>query len=82
MVERYYSPLQQAYQIIITKIPKISKEMTLQIAFKAINNTAGLEGLVPTLLVFRAYPQIVKLDVPLPLVAQRAAAIKKAIVEI
>ena len=29
MVERYYSPLRQAYQIIITKIPKISKEMAL-----------------------------------------------------
>ena len=51
-------------------------------AFKAINNTAGLEGLVPTLLVFRAYPQIVKMDAPSPLVIQRAAAIKKVIVEI
>jgi hypothetical protein len=37
-------------------------------AFKAINNTAGLEGLVPILLVFRAYPQIVKSDAPSPLV--------------
>jgi len=51
-------------------------------AFKAINNTAGLEGLVPTLLVFRAYPQMVKSDALSPLVTQRAAAIKKAIVEI
>jgi len=37
-------------------------------AFKAINDTAGLGGLVPTLLVFGAYPRIVKLDAPLPLV--------------
>ena len=51
-------------------------------AFKAINNTAGLKGLVPTLLVFRAYPRIVKIDALLPLVIQRATAIKKAIVEI
>ena len=29
IVERYYSPLRQAYQIIITKIPKINKEMAL-----------------------------------------------------
>ena len=29
MVERYYSSLQQAYQIIITEIPKISKEIAL-----------------------------------------------------
>ncbi len=50
-------------------------------AFKAINDIAGLEGLVPTLLVFRAYPQIVELDAPLPSVIQRATAIKKAIME-
>jgi len=56
MVKHYYSPLQQAYQIITTKIPKISKEIALQMAFKAINNTAGPKGLIPTLLVFRAYP--------------------------
>jgi len=37
-------------------------------AFKAINNTANLEGLVSTLLIFRAYPQMVKLDALLPLV--------------
>jgi len=29
MVERYYSLLQQAYQIIITEIPDIDKEMGL-----------------------------------------------------
>jgi len=37
-------------------------------AFKAINNTAGLEGLVPILLVFRAYPQMVKSNTPSPTV--------------
>ena len=36
--------------------------------FKAINNTAGLKGLVPILLVFKAYLYMVKLDVLLPLV--------------
>ena len=29
IVERYYGLLRRAYQIIITKIPKISKEMAL-----------------------------------------------------
>ena len=37
-------------------------------AFKAINNIVSLKALVPILLVFRAYPQIVKLDVLSPLV--------------
>ena len=35
-------------------------------AFKAINNIASLKGLIPILLVFKAYPQIVKLDTLLP----------------
>ena len=51
-------------------------------SFKAINNIAGLGGLAPILLVFGAYPQIVKLDTLSPSVTQQAAAIKKAIVKI
>jgi len=33
-------------------------------ALKAINDTAGLNGLVPTLLVYGAYPRMSKLDPP------------------
>ena len=33
-------------------------------AIKAINNTTGLDRLVPTLLVYRAYLKISKLDPP------------------
>ena len=36
-------------------------------AIKAINNTAGFNGLVPTFLIYRAYLRIGKLD-PLTLV--------------
>ena len=35
-------------------------------AFKAINNLARPNSLIPTLLVFRAYPKIIKLDVLSP----------------
>ena len=51
-------------------------------AFKAFNNTTGLNSLVFTLLVFGAYLYIAKLDIPLPTVIQRVNAVKKAIVEI
>ena len=51
-------------------------------AFKAINDLAKPNSLVPTLLVFGAYPRIIKLDMLSPTVAQRATAIKKAIAEI
>ena len=51
-------------------------------AFKAINNTASLNRLVPILLVFSIYPWMVELDILLLLVIIQANAIKKAIVEI
>ena len=51
-------------------------------AVKAVNNTASLDGLVPTLLVYRAYPRISNLDPPTPSIIERAAIIRKAIAEI
>ena len=45
---------------------------------KAINDTAGPDGLVPTLLVFGAYPQMMDRDLPTATITQRAAAIKRA----
>jgi hypothetical protein len=57
-VERYYTPLRRVYKIIRTELKEegIDDEVCLQIAIKAINNTAGPNSLVPILLVFRAYP--------------------------
>jgi len=55
-VERYYAPLRRVYKIISLELKDASKELTLQIAIKAINNSAGLDRLIPTLLVFSAYP--------------------------
>jgi hypothetical protein len=68
IVERYHGPIRRAYQIITTEIPNIDKDMVLQMAFKAINDTAGPDRLVPILLVFGAYPRMAELDAPSPLV--------------
>ena len=54
----------------------------LQMAVKTVNDTAGPDGLVPTLLVFGAYPRMVQSDHPTPTILQRAAAIRKAMKEI
>jgi hypothetical protein len=51
-------------------------------AVKAVNDTAGPDGLVPTLLVYGAYPRISNLDPPAPSITERAAAIRKAMAEI
>ena len=68
MVKCYYSPLYYIYYIIIIKLPDISKDMALQIAFKAINNFIGPNSLIPTLLVFGAYLCIIKSNTPNPTV--------------
>ena len=51
-------------------------------AVKAVNNTASPNGLVPTLLVYGAYPRMSNLDPPAPSVTDRAAVIRKAMAEI
>ena len=38
-------------------------------AFKALNNSASPNSLIPTLLVFRAYPQLINTNVFLPMVS-------------
>ena len=55
IVERYYSPLRHIYYIITKELLDISKDIALQMAFKAINDSIGPNSLIPTLLVFRAY---------------------------
>ena len=51
-------------------------------AVQAVNNTTGPNRLVPTLLVYGAYPRISKLDPPAPSITERAAIIRKVIAEI
>jgi len=61
--------VQRAYKIIIAEINGINKDVVLQMAFKAINNTVGLDGIVPILLVYGALPRMSEYDPLLPLVA-------------
>ena len=51
-------------------------------AFKAINDTIGPDGIIPILLVYSTLPRISKYDPLLPLVVQRLNALRKAIEEI
>ena len=88
LVERYHKPLRQAYEVIEDEFNDgntsgtAPKALLLQIAIKAVNNTASYDGLVPTLLVFRAYPRMLELSPPTPTISQRATAIKKAMDEV
>jgi hypothetical protein len=82
IVERYHKPLWRAYQVIKDEIEGIDKVTVLQMAVKAINDTAGYDGIVPTLLVFGAFPRMTHIDPSVPSIAQRATVIKKAMAEV
>ena len=62
LVERAHATLRRAYEIIVEELGSAPKEMCLQMAVKAVNNSSGPEGLVPTLLVFGAFPRMTVLD--------------------
>jgi hypothetical protein len=81
-VERYHAPLRRAFQILSQELPDLQKELLLQMAVKAINDSAGPDGIVPTLLVFGAYPRITKDSPPNPSISARAEAVRKAMKEI
>lgn len=64
-MKKYHIPICRAYNIIqIETKGIISKNTMLQLAFKALNNTARLIGFIQTLFVFGAYFLIVT-DLPL-----------------
>ena len=56
IVKRYHGPLHRIYHIIITELLDIGKDIALQMAFKAINDSIGPNSLISTLLIFKAYP--------------------------
>ena len=47
--------LYHIYEIISLELKSVSKELTLQMAVKTINNSTSLNGLIPILLVFSTY---------------------------
>ena len=83
-VERYYTPLRRVYKIIRTELKEegIDDEVCLQMAVKAINDTAGPNSLVPTLLIFKAYPRITSADLPALSIIKRSKAIQDIIREL
>lgn len=82
MVERYHAPLRRAYEIIREELPSLHKAFALQMAIKAVNDTAGPDGLTPTLLLFGTFPRMVDTDPTHPSIAERSKVIKKAMKEV
>ena len=83
VVERYHAPLRKAYMVIKKEAPELDNDSALQAAVKAVNDTAGPDGLVPTLLVYGALPRLgLRTDPPAPSIFRRAQAVRKAMKEV
>ncbi|KAF1938762.1 hypothetical protein EJ02DRAFT_299507, partial [Clathrospora elynae] len=82
-VERYHAAIRRAFEVISADMGSdTSPDHLLQMAVKAVNDTAGPDGLVPTLLVFGTYPRLSKTSPPSPSITARAKAIKNAMAEV
>ena len=84
LVERYHVSLRRAYEIITEELKNqaVIKEIRLQMAVKAINNIAGYNGLIPTLLVFDTFPRITNDDTLTLSTIERAKVINSAMTEV
>jgi hypothetical protein len=84
LIKRYHALLCCAYKIIKKELKNkhINKKIILQMAVKAVNDLAGPDGIVLTLLVFSLYPRITEIDPPSPIIAKRAEAICAATKEV
>jgi hypothetical protein len=84
LVEQYYAPLRRAYKILKAELKDkhINKKMILQMAVKAVNNSAGPGKIVLTLLVFGSYLRMTEIDPPSLTIAKRAEAIQAATKEV
>ena len=83
-LERYHGPLRRAYEVITADLRATGTTAAdaLQMAVKAVNDTAGPDGLVPTLLVFGTYPRMTDSSPPSPSIEVRANAVRKAMAEV
>jgi hypothetical protein len=73
-IEKYHDPVRRAYEIIMKKFgAAISSSNAFQMAIKSVNDTAGPNGLVPTLLIFGAYchgQRHPRCSAPLPILSE------------
>jgi hypothetical protein len=82
-IEKYHAPVKRVFEVIIADLGNtITPEHVLQMAVKAVNDTAGPNGLVSTLLVFGIFPRISHESPPSPSIAARGEAMRKAMAEV
>ena len=56
--ERFHDPLRRIYIKVQEETPQLDDDLKLSLSYKAMNNTLGPEGIVPTLLVYGMMPRL------------------------
>ena len=56
--ERYHEPILSTFRTMRIDYPNVDKELLLQLAVKAMNDSLGPEGLIPSSLVFGELPRV------------------------
>jgi hypothetical protein len=74
--ERYHNPLRRVYHKVRKDFPSMSLGLALRLAVKAMNDTMGPYGLVPSLLVFVMVLRFPIIDANVPDQEQRVLAMK------
>jgi hypothetical protein len=74
--ERKHDPLRRVYHKVRKDFPRMSLELALRLAVKAMNDTMGPNGLVPSLLVFGMIPRFPIIDANVPDQEQRGLAMQ------
>ena len=75
--DRYHKPLRDTYRKLKLDFPKMSRQLVLALSIKAMNDTLGPEGIVPSALVFGEFPSLRAYQgpvVPRPALAEHAQA--------
>ena len=57
--ERFHDPIRSTVRKIIHENPKVEFDLALALSVKALNDTAGPDGLVPSALLFGEFPRLV-----------------------
>jgi hypothetical protein len=70
------------YVIIIAKISDIDSNSTLQMTFKALNDSVEFNELISTLLVFEAYLRMIEMNAFSSTIIQRFIAMRKTMNEV
>ena len=76
--ETYHAMLRRIFNKAKVERPKLNDEILLSLAVKAMNDTAGPDRLVPTLLVFFALPRTVEMRDESPPQKERLRALHTA----